>query len=122
MITLEQAKNLTHGTVLYHVNNRNSDGTPQRWRVSGKPKVWKTRPDEVSVPVKYGLYQNDHLTHDSLGQVCLSELEALKEFTDLLTTAADTVAKLKDMAPAEYYSDLKKVLKSFDMIQMKVHG
>jgi hypothetical protein len=25
--------------------------------VNGKPKTWKTRPDNVSVPIKYGLYE-----------------------------------------------------------------
>ena len=26
-------------------------------KINGKPKVWKTRPNDVSVPVKYGLYE-----------------------------------------------------------------
>lgn len=26
-------------------------------KVNGKPKTWKTRPDDVTVPVKYGLYE-----------------------------------------------------------------
>ena len=76
MITLEQAKSLCHGDTLYHVINKNADGTPQRWRVSGKPKTWKTRPDEVKVPVKHGLYSNDYITHNDLRLVCLSEEDA----------------------------------------------
>jgi hypothetical protein len=39
MITLEQAKQLTQGTILYHAINRNADGTPQRWRVNGKVRL-----------------------------------------------------------------------------------
>lgn len=78
MITLEQAKELGHGTILYHVRNRNADGTPQRWRVNGKVKTWKTRPDEVRVPIKHGLYSFDYLTHNDLNLVCLSEEEAMK--------------------------------------------
>jgi len=78
MITLEQAKNLNHGTILYHVEQRNADGTPVRWRVNGKPKTWKTRPDEVKVPVKHGFRDYDYLTEDCLQIVCLSEAEAMK--------------------------------------------
>lgn len=26
-------------------------------KVNGRPKTWKTRPDDVSVPIKYGLYE-----------------------------------------------------------------
>jgi len=77
-ITLEQAKNLQHGEILYHPSNRNSDGSPQRWRVNGKPKTWKRDPSRVRVPVKYGLYSYDHLTEHDLHLVCLSEEEALK--------------------------------------------
>jgi len=76
-LTLEQAKSLSHGQILYHVEYRNSDGTPQRWRVSGKPKVWKTRPGEVRVPIMHGLYSHDYLDQRSLGLLCLTEGEAL---------------------------------------------
>ena len=33
-------------------------GLPElrRAKVNGKPKVWKSRPDDVRVPLKYGLY------------------------------------------------------------------
>lgn len=65
-ITLEQAKNLQHGTVLHHVSNRNADGTPQRWRVNGKVKTWKRNPGRVQVPIKHGLYNHDYLTENEL--------------------------------------------------------
>ena len=26
-------------------------------KVNGKPKTWKTRPDDVNIPIKYGLYE-----------------------------------------------------------------
>lgn len=26
-------------------------------KVNGKPKVWKTRPDDVDISIKYGLYE-----------------------------------------------------------------
>ena len=79
MITLDQAKNLKYGDILYHVINRNADNTPQRWRVNGKVKTWKTRPDEVRIPLKHGLYSYDYLTHDDLELVCLTEQEALNQ-------------------------------------------
>ena len=63
-LTLERAKNLARGTVLHHKNLENADGTPQRWRVNGAPKTWKTRPNEVRVPVKRGLYSFDYVTAD----------------------------------------------------------
>lgn len=71
MITLEQAKNLRYGDVLYHTRNKNADGTPQRWRVNGKPKTWKRRPDRVRVPVKWGLKTYDYVTERDLDLVSL---------------------------------------------------
>lgn len=76
-ITLQEAKHLTHGTILYHVLNRNADGTPQRWRVSGKVKTWKRTPEWVEVPIKCGLYGHDYLTAQDLDQVSLTEEGAL---------------------------------------------
>ena len=32
-------------------------------KVNGKPKVWKTRPDDVSVPIKYGLYEYETIDY-----------------------------------------------------------
>jgi len=76
-ITLEQAKELNYRDTLYHVSNRNADGTPQRWRVNGKVKTWKRSPHRVQVPLKHGLYSYDYLTESSLDLVCLTEEEAL---------------------------------------------
>ena len=72
MVTLEQAKNLKHGQILYHVSQKNADGTPQRWRVNGLPKTWKRSPNRVSVPLKHGLYDYEYLTEDSLSLVNLT--------------------------------------------------
>ena len=73
MITLEEAKNLRPGTILYHVKNRNSDLTAQRWKVNGKPKTWKTMPERVRVPLKHGLYDYDYLDEDTLHLVSLTD-------------------------------------------------
>ena len=46
--------------------------------MNGKPKTWKTRPDEVRVLVKWGLYRYDYVTESELGLVCLSEESAME--------------------------------------------
>jgi hypothetical protein len=66
MVTLAQAKKLRYGQTLFHARNRNADGTAQRWRVSGKPRTWKRDKSKVSVPIKHGLYNHDHLDQHSL--------------------------------------------------------
>ena len=70
-ITLAQAKELKYGVTIHHVTAKNADGTPQRFRVSGKPKTWKTRPNEVRVPVKRGLYENGYLTERNIAEFSL---------------------------------------------------
>ena len=79
MITLDQAKQLKHRDILYHVTNRNADNTPQRWKVNGKVKTWKRDINRIEIPLKHGLYSYDYLTQDDLNFVCLTEEEALKE-------------------------------------------
>lgn len=74
-ITLEEAKELKHGDILYHTKNKNADGTPQRWKVNGRVKTWKTRPNQVQIPIKQGLYSFDHLTERDLHTVTLSNNE-----------------------------------------------
>lgn len=78
MISLKKAKELQHGTILYHVTFRNADGTPQRWRVNGKVKTWKRSPERIEIPIKHGLRSFDYLTENELELVSLSEKEAMK--------------------------------------------
>lgn len=52
MYTKEQylnAKNFEHATL------KNADGTAKRFRRNGANKLWKTRPNEFRIPVKYGM-------------------------------------------------------------------
>jgi len=70
-ITLEQAKALKNGDHIHHNTATNADGTPQRFRISGKPKTWKTRPNEVKVPIKRGMYENGYLTEDNIAEFSL---------------------------------------------------
>jgi hypothetical protein len=75
IITLDQAKALTLGTILYHRQHRNADGSAQRWRVNGKVKTWKRSPERVRVPLKHGLYNYDYLTEYDLDLLSLKSGE-----------------------------------------------
>lgn len=75
-MTLEEAKSLHFGQVVYHVYNSNADASPQRWRVNGTAKTWKTRPNEVRVPIKHGLRSFNYLTHRNLHLLELTEEKA----------------------------------------------
>jgi len=77
-ITVAQAKNLRLGQTLYHTIHRNADGTPERWRVNGKPKTWKRIPGAVSVPVKRGLREYGYLDAWCMDLLCLTEAEAIE--------------------------------------------
>lgn len=37
----------------------------KKWRVNGKCKTWKTRPDEFKLPIKHGLWTYGYLTHEN---------------------------------------------------------
>ena len=72
-LTLEQAKELKHGQIVFHTNHKNSDGSAQRWRVNGKVKTWKRNPEKVQIPVKFGLYRYDYITENELHLISLTE-------------------------------------------------
>lgn len=72
-ITLQDAKDLRPGQLLYQIGKFGSDGRPIRWMVNGKPKTWKTMPEKVRVPLKHGLYTYTDLTHEDLEQVSLTQ-------------------------------------------------
>ena len=78
-ITLEQAKKLKSHQTIYMIHHRNSDGTAVRWRVNGMPKTWKTRPNEVQVPLKHGLYDYGYLDQHNLHEFSLTKPEAVKK-------------------------------------------
>lgn len=73
MITLAQAKRLKPGNMLYAVNQYNADGTAMRAKVSGQVKTWKTRPNEVKIPYKRGLYEHGYITERDLKDFSLKE-------------------------------------------------
>jgi len=65
-ITLEQAKKLRPGTILYHRTEKDSKGNPKKWKVTGKPTTWKKSPECVNVGLKYGMYTHSRLTEKNL--------------------------------------------------------
>ena len=65
-ISLDEAKYLRIGTILHHRAYKNADGTPQRWKVTGRVQRWKRDDDRIKVPIKRGLYEHDYLTKSNL--------------------------------------------------------
>jgi len=63
-ITLEEAKALQYGDILYHTELENSNGSPKRFRVSGQVKTLKRTPDFIKVPLKHGLYDHAYLINN----------------------------------------------------------
>jgi len=61
-LTIDKAKNLHYHDVLAMNDEMNADGTCVRWRVNGKVKTWKTRPNKFMVPVKHGMYDYGYIT------------------------------------------------------------
>ena len=69
MVTKEQAQTLPLGAELHYTGREDClrkvgprggiKDTVTRVRVSGACKVWKTRPAEFRLPVKYGLYESN---------------------------------------------------------------
>jgi len=66
MITINEAKTVRHGDIFLMKDETNADGTPTRWRVTGKVKTWKTRPNEFQIPVKHGLYDYGYINNDNI--------------------------------------------------------
>ena len=65
-MTLDDAKALKVGDILHHNRYKNADGSCQRWKVNGKPKVWKRSPERVRVPLKFGLKTYDFVDETTL--------------------------------------------------------
>ena len=75
MITLNEAKQLRVGDILYHTAHLNANGTSQRWKVNGMVKTWKRNSNRISIPVKHGLYLYDYITENDLHLVSLTEVK-----------------------------------------------
>jgi len=72
-ITIEQAKQLTYRTEIHH-KLKNADGkTCMVFRINGKIKLWKTRPNDFSIPIKRGLWEYHYLDHTNCNDFHLIE-------------------------------------------------
>jgi len=67
-MNLREAKSLVYGNHLYHKKWKNADGSPYKVKVNGKPQTWKTRPNEIRIPIKRGLYEYGHITEHELNE------------------------------------------------------
>ncbi len=56
LMTIEEVKQASG-----HMKVIANDGTVRNVKVNGSPKTWKTRPNDVKVPVKYGLYEYSYV-------------------------------------------------------------
>ena len=75
-MTIKQAKNLTFGQVIFDSTLQNKDGTPARYKVNGKVKIWKRDLNRIQIPLKRGLYEYDYLTENNIEYFHLTEEEA----------------------------------------------
>jgi len=64
-MNLDQAKKLRKGDQIHHIEYKNSDGTPQRYRITSI-KTWKTRPDQIRLGIGRGLYEHYYITEEEL--------------------------------------------------------
>jgi hypothetical protein len=72
-MNFEEAKNLRRGEIIHHASLKNRrDGTPQRFKVNGKVKLWKRTPGRIRVPLKRGLHEHGYLTETNLGDFVLT--------------------------------------------------
>jgi len=69
------AQRLKPGQIILSKVWKNADGSPQRFRVNGVPKLWKRTPSDVRVPLKRGLYEYGYLTQNNMGDFMLEEQE-----------------------------------------------
>lgn len=74
---LSEAKKLEYDMHVCHKTLKNKDGTPMRFKVNGRPKTWKTRPDAVQVPLKRGLREYLYMTQDDV-----ADYKPCKEYND----------------------------------------
>lgn len=98
-MTHDEAKALTYGDVIYHKTLRNADGSMVRARCNGKVRLWKRRPGDYQVPMKYGLRYYFYLTP---GYPNLTGDQIAKDWslTDTLSEERNRALKIKRRADA----------------------
>lgn len=77
MISLDQAKTLKSGNILYHMTFKDCHGLPLQVRVNcSTAKLWKRSPERFQVAFKYGLYNYGYLTESNAHDFTLDQDEA----------------------------------------------
>lgn len=76
-MTPAETLKLTYGRHVYSDAYQNADGSPQVWKITGKPKTWKTRPNEFKIPIKRGLYEYGYLNEGNVQSFHLTEQGAV---------------------------------------------
>ena len=74
-MNFSEAENLHRGQTLYHVREKNSDGSALRVRVNGRVRTWRRSPGKIQIPTKYGMYDSHTIDERELGQWTLEEPE-----------------------------------------------
>ena len=57
---------------IHHNENKNADGSCQRWRQYGKIKTWKRNLDRFEMPIKHGLSVYAKLNNENADQFHLT--------------------------------------------------
>lgn len=61
-VTKDVAMMAGYRNTVFHYAPACTEKRVERWRANGACKVWKTRPDEFRLPVKYGLRDYSYIT------------------------------------------------------------
>lgn len=75
-LSLDEAKRLGQGKVVFARFASNADGSPQRWRVTSV-NTWKRSPERVEVRLKRGQYQYARLSECNLSEVSATFTESV---------------------------------------------
>ena len=68
IMTMMDARMLKKGDMVHHITRKNADGTPMRARVTSV-KTWKTRPLDIVVHVKRGMYEYAAFDQNEIYQI-----------------------------------------------------
>lgn len=75
VMSLDEMKQLHPGQHVFFLTRH---GTYREVKINGMPKLWKTRPNDVEVPVKYGLYEYSYARYingEPSGETLLVEVK-----------------------------------------------
>lgn len=75
-MNLEQVKSLHYHQEIYDSEYSNADGSPARWRVTGKVQLWKKDSSKIRVPLKHGLYDYGEINQNNMFRFFLTSKEA----------------------------------------------